>query len=114
MLSNKREIGDTGFFKELHVQFREKLSDSDIKNFTNLSTDEERFVFVLSKHVKDKTLYDVKVDSDKDGSKALEYKEHGNKAFQQQSYIKAIYYYNKSLQSFPPESGQNVFQSIIH
>jgi hypothetical protein len=99
-----------GFFLNFYQNIRNSLKSEEIKNYTNLDSNEEKFKFVykLSK-VEEKLQLkkydrDVKVDDYqlfKDLNSAIELKNVGNKLFQGDKYSDSLNFYNKSYLMTP-------------
>lgn len=101
------DFGDNkGFITDLFQTLQKNLNAEQVKNFANLEDDEGRFKFVSQ-------LGDVKnfqvthnIESIKSASLALEFKQKGNKAFQQQNWLAALDFYNKALLLIPGYEGE--------
>lgn len=93
-----------GFIQDLFLNMQKSMSAEQVKNFTNLDTDESRYKFVA----KIKCVKEFQVTRStlrKNAKIALDFKQKGNKAFQNKNYVIAIECYNKSLLTLPSENG---------
>lgn len=104
-----------GFFLNLYQNIRNSMKSEEIKNFTNLDSNEEKFKFVhkLSKIEEKLKLkkYDRELKTDdyqlfKDLPSAIELKNIGNKLFQGKKYADSLNFYNKSYLMTPGESSK--------
>ena len=96
-----------GFFKTYHVKVLEKLVDSDLKQFSRCSTDEQKFVFChrlpyIHQHQPPqlKPLFKAK-------SSLLSTQERveGNKAFAVKDYQRALLLYSSAVLKAPQYNG---------
>lgn len=94
-----------GFITDLFQTLQSTLNAEQVKNFANLESDEARCKFVSQL----KTVKEFQVtrnESIKSSKLALDFKQKGNKAFQQQHWLSALDYYNKALLLLPSENGE--------
>lgn len=97
------EVETKGFIKDLFLQFQQNLSSEQLKNFANLECDEARYKFVSQNDtIKEFTL--TRNATIKNAQLALDFKQKGNKAFQNQQWLAAIDFYNKALLLMPGEN----------
>lgn len=108
-----------GFFLNYYQRVRNQLKSEQIKNFTNLDTNEEKFHFVHNLNAIQEKLrlkrYDGKITQlenkqdfqlFKDLTSALELKRIGNKFFQNEQWPEALNFYNKSYLMTPGSCGK--------
>lgn len=100
----------SGFFLNLFQNIRNTIKSEDIKNFTNLQDNEEKFKLVHNLSRIEGKLKLKKYDKDvkteeyqlyKDLHSALELKKIGNKLFQAQQWADSLNFYNKSYLMTP-------------
>lgn len=90
-------INDFKFFKDYHDDLRKVLSEDDKIAFMNCPNDETKFKFVRDKMSKANLNWSFILQSSKDNVTAQDFKEKGNKCFQQEKYEESLEMYNKSL-----------------
>lgn len=93
------------FFKNHCQNVRNQLSENKFIEFSNLTTNSERFNFVHNLE-NAKNLNLKRENSGKFIEKALESKKKGNFAFQGQKWTEALIYYNQSYFATPTENGK--------
>lgn len=95
-----------GFITDLFQSLQKSLNAEQVKNFANLENDEGRFKFVSQ--LDDVKNFEVTHNNEsiKSASLALEFKQKGNKAFQQQNWLAALDFYNKALLLLPADEGE--------
>lgn len=92
-----------GFFKKQHVQFCSSLKENDINNFAKLNNNEDRFVFVYQNpFIRSNQI--LKHQNDKNLEISLQFKNDGNKAFQANDYMSALYLYKESILKCPQDN----------
>lgn len=101
------QIESKGFIKELFQNLQSNLNAEQVKNFANLETDEARYKFI-SQNPSVKDFQVTRNKSIKNIQLALDFKQKGNKAFQNQNWIAALDFYNKGLLVLPAEHGESI------
>lgn len=106
-----------GFFLNYYQNLRNNLKSEEIKSFSSLTTNEERFKFVHSLNQIEKKLCLQRHDREnvngnekeirfyKDSNCALQMKNIGNKFFGAQKWNEALNFYNKSYIMTPADCG---------
>ncbi|XP_014249101.1 SET and MYND domain-containing protein 4-like [Cimex lectularius] len=101
---------ESGFFKELYKQFRNKITPEEFKLFSGLKTDCQRIAFVRERNT---LQFPIRSENDaKSQKESLALKDLGNKAFQKGDNKKALELYTESILKFP-ENGDKRELAII-
>lgn len=101
------------FLKEIYKSIEKNFSGEQLKTFSNLGTDEERFKFVHE--LGGLNRFDA-LRSQSDGKcpkEALQLKKQGNTAFQAQNYKDALEKYTESQLVTPTTNGENYLRITI-
>lgn len=119
------KLKSSGFFINYYQNLRNNLKSDEIKSFSSLTTNEERFKFVhslngiekklcLQRHDRENVNGDEKeIRFFKDSNCALQMKNVGNKFFGAQQWNEALNFYNKSYLMTPVKCGELYLRLII-
>lgn len=101
----KQFESETGFFKKFYIEFASKITDDQLKTFSELRTDNERFSF-LYKFEGIENL-DIKLTtSKKNKDVAISFKQEGNTEFGKGHYQDALHLYSKCILNTPWSEGK--------
>lgn len=100
----KELINESGFFKELYIKFRKSVPDKDLKSFSSLKTDSDRWKYVRGRN--NLEFPEAAKGGTKDLNEAINLKTSGNKCFQEGKYANGLALYTQSLIMFPTDGGK--------